>query len=119
MAMNLWWRVIASPALLTTMAPLMELLFAPFLPLLIFPYLALGPAMVFAGLAWWTSSRFCAATSMTWLLYTAYEAMMYHRILCTGECNIRVDLLLIFPFLFLITIWAILAAVAAARKKPQ
>jgi hypothetical protein len=56
---------------------------------------------------------------MTWLLYTAYEAMMYHRILCTGECNIRVDLLLIFPFLFLITIWAILAAVAAARKKPQ
>ena len=29
------------------------------------------------------------------------------RILCSGECNIRVDLLLIYPFLLLVSLAAI------------
>lgn len=34
-----------------------------------------------------------------WLVYSGYETAMSRRILCTGECNIRVDLLLIEPLL--------------------
>ena len=34
-----------------------------------------------------------------WLSYSVYEFLMYKRVLCSGECNIRVDLLLIYPIL--------------------
>jgi hypothetical protein len=36
-----------------------------------------------------------------WLLYAVYETGMQQRWLCSGECNIRVDLLLIYPLLIL------------------
>jgi hypothetical protein len=36
---------------------------------------------------------------VAWLLYAAYETGMQQRWLCSGECNIRVDLLLIYPAL--------------------
>jgi hypothetical protein len=36
-----------------------------------------------------------------WLLYALYELGMKRRWLCSGECNIRVDLLLIYPALLL------------------
>lgn len=36
---------------------------------------------------------------ISWLLYALYETGMKQRWLCTGECNIRVDLLLIYPVL--------------------
>ena len=32
------------------------------------------------------------AAGVTWLLYGLYEYMMYSRIWCSGDCNIRVDL---------------------------
>ena len=48
-----------------------------------------------------------------WLFYAAYELLMYKRVLCTGECNIRVDLLLIYPFILGSTVW--LLAVAGLR----
>jgi formate hydrogenlyase subunit 3/multisubunit Na+/H+ antiporter MnhD subunit len=44
---------------------------------------------------------------VAWLLYAAYETAMYQRWLCSGECNIRVDLLLIYP--------ALLVGLVAAR----
>ena len=33
--------------------------------------------------------------AVAWLLYTPYELAMHERWLCSGECNIRVDLLLL------------------------
>jgi hypothetical protein len=36
---------------------------------------------------------------IAWLLYGVYEFGMKQRWLCSGECNIRVDLLLIYPVL--------------------
>jgi hypothetical protein len=41
-----------------------------------------------------------------WLAYIAYEAIYLPRH-CSGECNIRVDLLLIYPYLAFVTICAI------------
>jgi hypothetical protein len=38
---------------------------------------------------------------VAWLLYAAYEVGMKQRWLCTGECNIRIDLLAIYPLLLL------------------
>lgn len=41
-----------------------------------------------------------------WLVYSVYEGLIYFRILCSGECNIRVDLLLIYPLLILVSVLA-------------
>lgn len=50
---------------------------------------------------------------LLWLAYAVYEYLMFKRVLCSGECNIRVDLLLIYPILFGVSFWL---SVAAARK---
>ncbi len=53
-------------------------------------------------------SRWLYAPSLViaWVGYIAYESIYIPRN-CTGECNIRVDLLLIYPYLALVTICAI------------
>jgi hypothetical protein len=39
------------------------------------------------------------------------------RILCSGECNIRVDLLLLYPGLALVSVLALAAHFVAGRKE--
>jgi len=43
---------------------------------------------------------------------------MYRRWLCTGECNIRVDLLLIYPVIILVSIPAAVVAISAMLRRP-
>lgn len=58
----------------------------------------------------WTCSLKNAfiTTAVSWLSYAVYEFLMYKRVLCSGECNIRVDLLLIYPTLLIITVLAVI-----------
>ena len=44
------------------------------------------------------------STGTLWILYGVYEYLMQIRVLCSGECNIRVDLLLIYPVLLTLTL---------------
>jgi hypothetical protein len=44
---------------------------------------------------------------IVWALYAGYETGMQQRWLCSGECNIRVDLLLIYPALLAASAWAL------------
>lgn len=85
-------------------------LLAPMSLFIEWPLLALLPGVVF--LAVYRASRrgWAAAAGVAWLLYTAYEMGMRLRWLCTGECNIRVDLLLIYPLLALLSVAAIVSA---------
>jgi hypothetical protein len=46
-----------------------------------------------------------------WSVYAVYEALMYARILCSGDCNIRVDLLAIWPALLLISGAAVVSSI--------
>ncbi len=48
-------------------------------------------------------SRVVTSAGVLWLGYAAYETGMKLRWLCSGECNIRIDLLLIYPLLLLVT----------------
>jgi hypothetical protein len=50
-----------------------------------------------------------AMAAAAWTGYSAYEMAMRLRWLCTGECNIRVDLLLIYPVLFALSLVALVA----------
>ncbi len=49
--------------------------------------------------------------------YVPYEYAMKLRILCSGECNIRVDLLLIYPVLAVSSLVALAIAVRAMSKR--
>ena len=48
--------------------------------------------------------RLVRITSIRWIIYGIYEYLMQMPVLCSGECNIRVDLLLIYPVLLVYTI---------------
>ena len=64
-----------------------------------YPALAAIIGLLLLGLGRWTGRRAAVAVGIVWLLYGAYETGMRYRWLCSGECNIRVDLLLIYPVL--------------------
>jgi len=74
------------------------------------PWLALVPAGVFWLLYGLDRRRLGAAAALAWCLYAVYEYSMRRRWLCTGECNIRVDLLLLYPALVFLSAAALLAS---------
>ena len=61
------------------------------------------------------------ATGTLWVAYGIYEYLMQIRVLCSGECNIRVDLLLIYPVLLALTLASLvrLTIVLWQRRKPR
>ena len=74
---------------------------------IILPLATLVPAALFGWLYYryrvWTG----LLSALLWLVYSLYESGMYLRILCSGECNIRIDLLIIYPLLILMTLVAL------------
>lgn len=54
--------------------------------------------------------------ALAWLVYVPYEWAMKLRILCSGECNIRVDLLLLYPVLFTLSAIGVYAIIMAIRE---
>jgi hypothetical protein len=83
--------------------------FALFAVLIEWPWLALLPAAAFFLAARRRRSRIALVTAMCWAVYALYEYGMKLRLLCSGECNIRVDLLVIYPALFVLSVAAVVA----------
>ena len=90
----------------------MDALYRPMAVLIGQPWLAAIPGAVL--LALWTAvrGRLVLVAALAWVLYLPYEYGMKWRILCSGECNIRVDLLILYPAL---AILSALGAVSALR----
>ena len=44
------------------------------------------------------------ATGTLWIVYGVYEFLMQIRVLCSDECNVRVDFLVIYPVLSALTL---------------
>jgi len=81
------------------------------------PWLALLPAAFFAALFVASRRHLAAAAAALWLIYAVYEYGMHRRWLCSGECNIRVDLLLLYPILLLTSAAAATVAVRAVVRR--
>jgi hypothetical protein len=64
-----------------------------------YPMLALVIGVVLLALGRRAHRRVAVGTGIAWLLYGIYEFGMRQRWLCSGECNIRIDLLVIYPLL--------------------
>ena len=81
------------------------------------PWLALVPVCAFA-LAWVRCRRASVlVAALAWLAYFAYELAIWLRVLCTGECNIRVDLLVFYPVLLALSAWAAVAILRAPGRR--
>lgn len=81
------------------------------------PLLALAPAVLFFVLFAISRHRLVLAAGISWLAYFPYEYGMKLRILCSGECNIRIDLLVIYPGLILISLAGLVVFVIAVWRK--
>lgn len=74
---------------------------------------AVGLALLYM----WRRQRSAAIASAAWALYCGYEYLMYARVLCTGECNIRVDLLLMYPILIVLTLYALIRSIRSGPSR--
>jgi hypothetical protein len=81
-----------------------------------YPLLALLIAGAFVLLWQWRGRRAAAIAALAWGGYGVYELLMKARVLCSGECNIRVDLLLIYPLLLAVSIAAVYKSLRAEAR---
>jgi hypothetical protein len=82
-----------------------------------YPVLALVPAVVFWILFAISKSRPVMMAGLVWLGYFAYEFGMKLRILCSGDCNVRIDLILVYPLLFFVSLAGLVKFAIALGKK--
>lgn len=80
------------------------------------PYLALLPAIVFGFLYFKSKSKTVLATTVLWVIYAIYEELHLLRIVCSGECNIRIDLFLFYPVLIVVSIIALIIGIKHFTK---
>lgn len=73
-----------------------------------YPWLVIFPIALFFFIGHAAKSRFATATAILWIIYGMYEWMMHARILCSGDCDIRIDLLAIYPILLLLSLTALI-----------
>lgn len=78
-----------------------------FTAFILFPVLALAIGSIFLRLYLKKKTRFSLSSALLWFLYFIYETLIQMRILCTVECNIRIDLLIIYPVLLALSLLAV------------
>jgi hypothetical protein len=93
-----------------------NLIFLPFVGFIQWPLAALIPAGVLGAGYFFRRRQLALITAILWVGYAIYESLMKARVLCSGECNIRVDLLLLSPLLWILTI---VAVVQLCRRRPS
>jgi hypothetical protein len=81
-----------------------------------YPILALTPAVIFAYCYYVSKAPITLGAAAAWVAYAVYEYGMSYRVLCTGECNIRVDLLLLYPMLVGLSLASVAAFILSRRE---
>jgi hypothetical protein len=74
---------------------------------ILWPWLALVPVAAFGVLYARSRASIVLVAALAWLGYLVYESAIKLRWLCSGECNIRVDLLVLYPLLLLVSVIAL------------
>jgi hypothetical protein len=82
-----------------------------------YPILALAPAVLFGHLYHRSRVGLCLGTASAWIAYAIYEYGISYRLFCTGECNIRVDLLFLYPLLLGLSLMSVGTVLANRGEK--
>lgn len=75
----------------------------------LFVFIAAAAACYFAVAAWRQPRPGAIIAAIAWLLYAAYEFLIGYGVLCDANCNIRVDLILIWPVVWIASLFGIYA----------
>ena len=80
--------------------------------------LILGLLLIFVHVAMYLRFHrpLSLVAGMAWVLYGIYEGALQGGLICSQGCNIRIDLLLIFPVLALLSFVAALAHCVKCRR---
>jgi hypothetical protein len=92
-------------------------IFQSFAPFIERPVLAFIPAALFAALYFVNRRAGILVAALCWALYATLETLNKARITCSGECNIRVDLLVIYPVLWIVSIVALALPFFPRRRR--
>jgi len=79
------------------------------------PLTAFIPAAVFFALALRSQRTLVWSAAFVWVAYGVYEFLMQAGVLCPEECN-RLDLLVIDPFLLVLSIAALLSSLRGRKE---
>lgn len=94
-----------------------DVVFGTFAVFIRWPLAALIPATAF-GLAFaWNRRGFTLAAAIAWASYVVWELLVYTRITCRGDCNIRADLILIAPLLWILSIAGVLGLLMGRKRR--
>jgi len=93
------------------------LIFQTFAPFIQWPLGAFIPAAAFAAAFAWNRRILTLAPAVAWALYAVLETLNKARITCSGECNIRVDLLVIYPALWILSIAGIVGLFMGRKRR--
>src|SRR5262245_19564361 len=72
-----------------------------------FVFVAAAAACYFAAAAWRQPRPGVIVAAIVWLLYAVYEYYVANGTLCDANCNIRVDLLLLWPLVWIASLFGI------------
>lgn len=84
-----------------------------------FPYLAIPIGVLYFWIYQKAKLKIALLTGWCWCFYAVYEALMHFRILCSGECNIRVDLLVLYPVMIFLSFITMLFYIKSRAPKAQ
>ena len=94
-----------------------DLVFQTFAVFIRWPLGAFVPAAAF-GLAFaWNRRGVTLAAAIAWVLYAVWELLVYARITCRGDCNIRADLILLYPVLWMLSIAGVLGLLMGRKRR--
>lgn len=72
-------------------------------------------ALLFATAWLYSRGVIARAAVLLWLGFVPYE--LWYRANCTGECNIRADLVLLLPVLLVVSLTAVVSVIHKALRK--
>ncbi|HEY5900463.1 MAG TPA: hypothetical protein VIV54_23070 [Burkholderiales bacterium] len=93
-----------------------DLVFQTFAVFIKWPLGAFIPAAAFGAAYAWCRRIVVLSASLAWALYAMLETLNKAGITCSGECNIRIDLLIIYPVLWIISIAGVVALALGRRR---
>ena len=81
-----------------------------------YPLLAAAIGLLLVGLGRWTHRGLAMTVGVMWLIYSVWEFAIKQRWLCRGDCDIRADLLFIYPVLLVGSVAAVVSLLIKPRR---